>query len=126
VQKYMIVGGNRLQGKVMASGSKNASLPILAACLLGSGESIIHGVPNLRDISVMMEVLECLGAKTRREGKTVYVDTCSVDSYEVSEDLMRKMRASNLVLGPMLSRYKNITISHPGGWFTSLTGQFCK
>jgi len=109
------VGGNRLQGKVRASGSKNASLPILAACLLGSGESIIHDVPNLTDISVMMEVLQFLGAGVRREGCSVYVDTASIEYFEVNEDLMRKMRASNLVLGPLLARFKKVIISHPGG-----------
>jgi len=115
MQKYMIVGGNRLQGKVRASGSKNASLPILAACLLGSGESIIHDVPNLTDISVMMEVLQFLGARVRRVGYSVYVDTASIEYFEVNEDLMRKMRASNLVLGPLLARFKKVIISHPGG-----------
>jgi len=115
MQKYMIVGGNRLQGKVRVSGSKNASLPILAACLLGSGESIIHDVPNLTDISVMMEVLQFLGARVRREKYSVYVDTSNIEYFEVNEDLMRKMRASNLVLGPLLARFKKVIISHPGG-----------
>ncbi|MFZ5647228.1 MAG: UDP-N-acetylglucosamine 1-carboxyvinyltransferase [Bacillota bacterium] len=115
MQKYMIVGGNRLQGKTRVSGSKNASLPILAACLLGSGESVIHDVPNLTDVTVMMEVLQYLGARVKRDGNLVSVDTTSIDSFEVSEDLMRKMRASNLVLGPMLARFKRVIISHPGG-----------
>lgn len=115
MQKYMIVGGNRLQGKARVSGSKNASLPILAACLLGSGESVIHDVPNLTDVSVMMEVLRYMGARVKRDGNSVHVDTGTIDSFEVSEDLMRKMRASNLVLGPVLARFKKVIISHPGG-----------
>ncbi len=115
MQKYIIVGGGRLQGKIRASGSKNASLPILAASLLGSGESVINDVPNLNDVTVMMEVLRCLGARVRREGCSVYVDTRNIENYEVSEELMRKMRASNLVLGPMLARFKKVVISHPGG-----------
>ncbi|MFZ5596344.1 MAG: UDP-N-acetylglucosamine 1-carboxyvinyltransferase [Bacillota bacterium] len=115
MQKYMIVGGNRLQGKVRVSGSKNASLPILAACLLGFGKSVIHDVPVLSDVSVMMEVLQSLGARVERKGYTVSVDTGDIECFEVSEDLMRKMRASNLVLGPMLARFKKVTISHPGG-----------
>ncbi|HBV99000.1 MAG: UDP-N-acetylglucosamine 1-carboxyvinyltransferase [Peptococcaceae bacterium BICA1-7] len=115
MQKYMIVGGNRLQGKVRAGGSKNASLPILAACLLGSGKSIIHEVPNLRDITVMMEVLQHLGAGIKREGNTITVDTGSIDTFDVNEELMRRMRASNLVLGPMLARFRKVTISYPGG-----------
>ncbi len=113
--KFMIVGGHRLQGKISVSGSKNASLPILAATLLNPGESVIHGVPRLRDVEVMIEVLQYLGARVTREGSTVRVNAAEINCLEVSEELTRKMRASNLVLGPMLGRFKKITISHPGG-----------
>lgn len=115
MQKYMILGGNRLQGEVRASGSKNASLPILAACIMSAGECIIHDVPHLNDVSVMMDVLQYLGAKVKREGYSIYVDSRNIDTFDVSEDIMRRMRASNLVLGPMLARFKKVTISHPGG-----------
>lgn len=113
--KFMIVGGNRLQGKVNVSGSKNASLPILAATLLHPGESVIHGVPHLKDVEVMCEVLTYLGARVSREGYTIRVNARDINCWDVSEELTRKMRASNLVLGPMLGRFKQITISHPGG-----------
>ncbi|GBF34452.1 UDP-N-acetylglucosamine 1-carboxyvinyltransferase [Desulfocucumis palustris] len=113
--KFMIVGGHRLQGKISVSGSKNASLPILAATLLNPGESVIHGVPLLKDVEVMIEVLQYLGARVTREGSTVRVNAAAINCWDVSEELTRKMRASNLVLGPMLSRFKKITISHPGG-----------
>lgn len=115
MQKYMILGGNRLQGEVRASGSKNASLPILAACIMSAGECIIHDVPHLTDVSVMMDVLQYLGAKVKREGYSICVDSRDIDTFDVSEDIMRRMRASNLVLGPMLARFKKVTISHPGG-----------
>ncbi len=115
MQKFMVVGGNRLQGKVRVSGSKNAALPLLAASLLGTGESTIHDVPNLKDISVMIELLQYLGAKVERDGYTVRVDARNVKAVQASEELARKMRASNLILGPMLSRFKKATISHPGG-----------
>lgn len=113
--KYMIVGGNRLQGKVSVSGSKNASLPILAATLLNPGESVIQGVPHLKDVEVMCEVLTYLGARVSREGYTIRVNARDINCWDVSEELTRKMRASNLVLGPMLARFKQITISQPGG-----------
>jgi len=115
VEKYMIVGGNRLQGKIKVSGSKNASLPILAASLLCPGESVIEGVPKLKDICVMCDVLNSLGARVFQEGNTIRVDASKINCFTVNEELTRKMRASNLVLGAMLGRFKNITISHPGG-----------
>ncbi len=115
MQKYMIVGGNRLQGKVRVSGSKNAALPLLAASLLGTGESVIHDVPNLKDISVMIELLQYLGAKVSRDGYTVRVDAKNVKADEVSEELARRMRASNLILGPMLAKFNKANVSHPGG-----------
>jgi len=115
VEKYMIVGGNRLQGKIKVSGSKNASLPILAASLLCPGESVIEGVPKLKDICVMCDVLNSLGARVFQEGNTIRVAASKINCFTVNEELTRKMRASNLVLGAMLGRFKNITISHPGG-----------
>lgn len=115
MQKFMIVGGNRLQGKVRVSGSKNAALPLLAASLLGTGESTIHDVPNLKDISVMIELLQYLGAKVQRDGNSVRIDAKNVKTSQASEELARKMRASNLILGPMLGRFKKVAISHPGG-----------
>ena len=113
--RFMVVGGQRLQGRINVSGSKNASLPILAATLLNPGESLIHGVPQLRDVDVMCEVLQYLGARVTREGGTIRVDAGQINCWEVSEELTRKMRASNLVLGPMLGRFKKMTVSHPGG-----------
>lgn len=80
--------------------------------MLGSGQSVKHDVPNLEDVSVMMEVLDCLGAMVRRDGNTVQVDAINIEFYEVNEDLMRKMRVSNRVLGPMLARFKLVTICH--------------
>jgi len=115
VEKFVIVGGNRLKGSIKANGSKNATLPILAATLLSGGVCTIHQVPSLRDVFVMQELLAYLGAKVTFEGNTMMVDSTHVQSQEISEDLMRKMRASNLVLGPLLGRFGNVRISHPGG-----------
>ncbi len=113
--KFLIVGGNRLKGTVKVNGSKNASLPILAATLLCPGECKIKDIPNLQDIRNMKDVLVYLGAQLTCEGKYVTVDASQAQSLEISEDLMRRMRASNLVLGPLLARFGYVKISYPGG-----------
>ncbi|MCL5289583.1 MAG: hypothetical protein M1489_00870 [Firmicutes bacterium] len=115
MEKFVIVGGNRLKGSIKANGSKNASLPILASTLLSGGVCTVHQVPRLRDVFVMQELLTYLGAKVTFDGNTMRVDSTHVQSQEISEDLMRKMRASNLVLGPLLGRFGSVRISHPGG-----------
>ena len=113
--KFIVTGGNRLKGTITVNGSKNATLPILAASILAAGECIIHEVPQLQDIFTMSRVLETLGAKVKREGTTLIINTLDVYSWEVGENLMRQMRASNLVLGPLLGRFKQVKISYPGG-----------
>lgn len=115
MEKFVIVGGNRLKGSIKANGSKNATLPILAATLLSGGLCTVHQVPRLRDVFVMQELLTYLGAKVTFEGNIMTVDGSKVQPQEISEDLMRKMRASNLVLGPLLGRFGHVKISHPGG-----------
>jgi len=111
----MIVGGNRLVGTVRVSGSKNATLPIMAASLLLDGQCTIRGVPRLRDVAVMRDVLVYLGASVVWEKDVMHIDTRNVNCQEVSEDLMRRMRASNLVLGPLVGRFRLAKISYPGG-----------
>lgn len=115
MQKFMIVGGNRLKGTIRTSGSKNATLPLLAACILNAGKSVIHEAPRLRDVTVMQDLLTYLGAKVVSERNTIEVDSSSVQSVDISEDLMRRMRASNLVLGALLGRFGRVRTSYPGG-----------
>lgn len=115
MQKFLIVGGNRLKGTIRASGSKNATLPVLAACILNASQSTIHDVPRLKDVTVMKDVLTYLGASVVCRGNTFIVDSSNIQSVEISEDLMRRMRASNLVLGAMLGRFGRVKISYPGG-----------
>jgi UDP-N-acetylglucosamine 1-carboxyvinyltransferase len=114
-QKFLIVGGNRLKGTVKVNGSKNASLPILAATLLCTGTVRLKDIPNLQDIKNMKDVLGYLGANVTADGNDVLVDSSNVQSMEIAEDLMRLMRASNLVLGPLLARFRYVKISYPGG-----------
>ncbi len=115
MQRFVIVGGNRLKGTIRVSGSKNAALPVLAAAILNGNKSIIVEVPKLRDVSVMMEVLTYLGAKVTLNRQSVEVDTTNIQPLEISEELMRRMRASNLVLGPLLARFGKVKIAYPGG-----------
>jgi len=115
LEKFMILGGSRLKGTIRASGSKNATLPILAACILNARKSVIHEVPRLVDVSVMKDVLTHLGVKVNWDRNTIEVDSSNAQPLEISEDLMRRMRASNLVLGALLGRFGRVKISYPGG-----------
>ncbi len=115
MSKYEIIGGHRLQGHVKINGAKNAVLPILAATVLSQGKNIIHDVPRLKDVEVMIEVLCHLGAKVKFEGNVLEVDTSDVYIYEIPDDLMRKMRATVFLMGPLLGRFGKVTISQPGG-----------
>lgn len=115
MQRFMVVGGNSLEGTVRVSGSKNAALPILAACLLTEDQCCVRDVPRLRDVEVMKDVLTYLGASVTWEKNGLKVSARNVDICEISEELMRKMRASNLVLGPLVGRFRKAKISYPGG-----------
>ena len=111
----MVRGKKPLKGQVKISGSKNATLPIMAASLLSSEEVILSGVPDLEDINVMSEVLRILGAKVRRDKDILIIYSRTIDSVEVPEHISRKMRASNLVMGALLARFNQARVAHPGG-----------
>jgi len=115
MDRIIIKGGRPLKGTVRVSGAKNAILPIIAATLLCRGECVIQDVPRLKDVQVMLTVLENLGAAVSWEGDVLRVDTSVVSSNEVSEELMREMRASTLFLGPLLGCFGRARISYPGG-----------
>jgi UDP-N-acetylglucosamine 1-carboxyvinyltransferase len=114
MDKLVVKGGARLTGRVEISGSKNSALPILAATLLTPEKCVIHNVPDLSDIRFMLEILRQLGATVTFEDGTVTTRAEKVIS-EVPYDLVRKMRASICVLGPILARTGHATISEPGG-----------
>ena len=115
MEKYVIFGGNRLCGTVRVGGGKNSVLTILPACLLSKGVCTIYDVPKLSDVNVMQEVLECLGAKVELSGSTMVVDASNVSTVELPDRLTRMMRASNLVMGPILSRFHHVKLAYPGG-----------
>lgn len=115
MEKYVIVGGNRLSGTVRLSGGKNSILTILPACLLSKGVCTIYDVPRLSDVFVMQEVLECLGSRVQFFGNTMTVDSSRITTIDVPDRLTRMMRASNLVMGPLLSRFHQAKLAYPGG-----------
>ena len=111
-----IEGGRPLQGTVRTQGAKNAALPVMAACLLLKGRTLtLSNVPELYDVSTMMELLTALGVTARREGKEVTLGVADEVSWEAPESLVRKMRASSLVLGPLLARCGRAALPLPGG-----------
>ena len=115
--KEMIVveGGTPLAGEVRVSGAKNSALKLIAASILGAGESVIHNVPLISDITVMSKVLETLGARVRREDHTLAIDTADIDTWETPYELVSKMRASISVLGPLVARFGHARVAMPGG-----------
>ena len=115
MDKILIEGGQRLSGDVEVSGAKNAALPILASALMTSGTSFYSHVPGLQDINSILSLLSHLGAKIEKEGHQIQIDTSGANNHEAPYDLVRKMRASVLVLGPMLARLKKAKVALPGG-----------
>jgi len=110
----MVRGGARLSGTIPVSGSKNSSLPILAACLLTPEPCVIHRVPDLSDVHYMLQILTRLGAEVERASGTVTVRAERIQA-EAPYDIVRKMRASVCVLGPLLGRKREAIVSLPGG-----------
>lgn len=116
MEKLIINGGNRLEGNVKISGAKNAVLPIIAATLLGQSPSLLEEVPDLEDVRTISEVLCQLGVKVKQnKDNTLCVDSTVIGSCEAPYELVRKMRASFLIMGPLLARCGRAKISLPGG-----------
>lgn len=115
MDKIVIEGGRTLQGEVTISGAKNAALPILVSSLLTDGENTYTNVPDLQDIRSIKDLLANLGARIESDGSTVQIDASGLCNHEAPYDLVRKMRASILVLGPLVARLKRARVSLPGG-----------
>jgi len=114
MDKILVHGGRRLSGSIKVSGSKNSSLPILAATLLTREPCVVHGVPDLSDTNYMLQILAHLGAQVERASGTVTV-TAEKIHFVAPYDVVRKMRASVCVLGPLLGRCKEASVALPGG-----------
>ncbi len=112
---YRITGGHRLTGSIKVEGAKNAVLPILAATVLNEGESVIENVPALNDVVTMLEILKSLGCRVKYQDKTVVVASSNITSNEIPTVLVKQMRSSIVLLGPLLGRTGKVITSYPGG-----------
>lgn len=116
MDKFLIASGGPLTGELRISGSKNAGLPLLAAAILADGKVHLSNVPHLKDITTMVQLLSTLGLTIEIQGEhVVIVDPNTISSYTASYELVKTMRASILVLGPLLARYGEANVSFPGG-----------
>ena len=115
MDKFIIKGPTKLKGEVSISGSKNAALPIMTACIAKPGIYRLKNVPNLRDTRTMAKLLKIVGCKVSKTNNTLFIDTRNCDNPEAPYDLVKTMRASFYVLGPLLSRFKYAKVSLPGG-----------
>ncbi|PHX90458.1 MAG: UDP-N-acetylglucosamine 1-carboxyvinyltransferase [Nitrospirae bacterium] len=115
MDRTVITGGTPLRGEVEISGAKNAALPILASTILGGGECVIANLPRVADVLTMGKLLGILGAKVQHEGNRAVINADTISSTQAPYDLVKTMRASVLVLGPLLARWGEATVSMPGG-----------
>ena len=115
MDQIIVEGGRRLKGEVKISGAKNAALPILVSSLLADGWSAYSNVPNLMDIKSILPLFQDLGAEVETSGDEVRINASGLNNHIASYDLVRKMRASILVLGPLVARLKKAKVSLPGG-----------
>ncbi|WP_409478739.1 UDP-N-acetylglucosamine 1-carboxyvinyltransferase [Pseudobdellovibrio sp. HCB154] len=115
MDKMLVTSGASLNGSVEVSGAKNAALPILFSTLLAEGEHTFDNVPMLKDIESTAELLQSLGCESKRDGHTFRVHVTKLKTFEAHYDLVRKMRASILCLGPILAKYGEAVVSLPGG-----------
>ena len=115
MDKIIIEGNNHLEGTVKISGAKNAVLPIMTAALMVDGKSIISKVPNLRDTRTMIKLLTIVGADCSLEGDLLTIDGSKANNPEAPYDLVKTMRASFYVLGPLLARFGYVKVYLPGG-----------
>ena len=115
MQKLEVFGANKLKGQINISGSKNASLPILAATLLTDKKVFLNNLPKVKDIETMINLLQSLGSKTKFEKKKLIIDNSKQEKKFASYSLVKTMRAGILVLGPLLAKFGSAKVSLPGG-----------
>ena len=116
MDRLIIEGGYPLTGRVLVSGAKNAALPMMAAALLTAEEVVIHDVPNIEDVTVLTEVLRSLGAEVQRDAPhQIRIQAQNITNFVAPTELVRKMRASFLVMGPLLARFGRAGSAAPGG-----------
>ena len=104
MSEYIIKGGKKVGGEVTISGSKNASLPIIAATILNGGKTTLYNVTNIHDTQMMFEILRKIGGTVEKKANKVIIDTSNINKYEIPEDLMRQMRSSVIFVGGLLRK----------------------
>ena len=114
-KKILIVGGNKLNGKLKVQTSKNATLPIIAGSILTESETVLNNIPNLLDIENMIKIIQDLGVQTRYKDNQLTINPKNIDKFVIDAGLAKNLRSSIFMLGPMLARFKKVTISYPGG-----------
>ena len=115
MDQFLITGSSRIAGEVKISGAKNAALPLLAAMILAETPTTLHNVPSLQDVRTLIKLIGGMGIKIQKQESTVTCDTASIDNFYAPYDLVKTMRASILVLGPLLARFGEAEVSLPGG-----------
>lgn len=109
---YIIEGGNKLSGTTYVSGSKNASLPILAASIL-SPKTILYNVPEIHDTETTLKILNILGCKTKKHKNKLMIDNTHIKEAQIPDKLMRELRSSVILAGALITRFKKVVFSYP-------------
>ena len=115
MSSYIIEGGKRLAGEVKVSGSKNASLPIIAASILNPGITRLYNIPNIHDTQITLEILRYLGCKVKKHNGKIEINSKNITKREIPEHLMNQMRSTVILAGAILGRFKEAKFSYPGG-----------
>ena len=113
--KYIINGGYKLHGETFVSGSKNASLPILAATIISGRTTRLYNVPDIEDVKITLEILQKIGCKIKKDKNKIIINSKDACKTTIPDDLMRKLRSSVIIVGAILSRFKEAKFSYPGG-----------
>lgn len=116
MDRFVINGGNRIEGELKVEGAKNSVLPILAATIINGGESVVHNVPDLKDVETLSGVLKSIGCKCFYENNTVIIKSDNELDINIPEKPVKEMRSSIILLGAMIARCGQAKISYPGGY----------
>ncbi|MBR2240173.1 MAG: UDP-N-acetylglucosamine 1-carboxyvinyltransferase [Clostridia bacterium] len=115
MSSYIIDGGRKLHGEVSVSGSKNASLPIIAASILNADVTRLYNIPKIQDTKITLDILKILGCKIKINSGKIEINSKNITKTEIPENLMRQMRSTVILAGAILGRFKKVTFSYPGG-----------
>ena len=115
MEAFVVRGGRKLEGTMRVDGAKNAALPILAASVLTEETVVLQGVPMISDVRKMTDILTMLGCRIRRDGHTLTLDAGGLNRTEMPDALSKQIRSSIFLLGPILSRFRQATVTYPGG-----------